>query len=48
MLDSKTRCAGFDAIEKPMTCDQAKCEAGRCLQCDLRLTLSKVKLWNEY
>lgn len=48
MLDAKTRSEGFMEIEKPFTCDQAKCEAGRCLQCDLRLTLSPVKLWNEY
>ena len=23
-------------------------EAERCLQCDLRLNLQRVKLWNEY
>lgn len=48
IMDAKQRKSGFDAIEKPLTCDQAKCEAGRCLQCDLRTTISKVKLWNEY
>ncbi|WP_029322356.1 FAD-dependent oxidoreductase [Butyrivibrio sp. AE3004] len=47
MEPAKRKC-GFDAIEKPLSCDQAKCEAGRCLQCDLRTTISKVKLWNEY
>jgi NADPH-dependent glutamate synthase beta subunit-like oxidoreductase len=30
------------------SCDQAKCEAERCLQCDLRLQLTPVKLWSEY
>ena len=48
VMDADKRKCGFDAIEKPLTCDQAKCEAGRCLQCDLRTTISKVKLWNEY
>lgn len=48
MMEPEKRKAGFDAIEKPFSCEQAKCEAERCLQCDLRTTLSKVKLWNEY
>ena len=48
LMKADMRKSGFDAIEKPLTCDQAKCEAGRCLQCDLRTTISKVKLWNEY
>ena len=30
------------------SCDQAKCEAERCLQCDLRLQFTPVKLWSEY
>ena len=30
------------------SCDQAKCEAERCLQCDLRLQFKPVKLWMEY
>ena len=48
MLSVQQRTCGFSPIEKPLTCDQAKCEAGRCLQCDLRLGLTKPKLWNEY
>lgn len=48
MISLDERCAGFTPVEKPLTCDQAKCEAGRCLQCDLRLNISNVKLWNEY
>lgn len=48
ILSVNERCTGFIPIEKPLTCDQAKCEAGRCLQCDLRLNISNVKLWNEY
>ena len=48
MISLEERCAGFTPVEKPLTCDQAKCEAGRCLQCDLRLNISNMKLWNEY
>ena len=48
VMDAEHRKAGFDPIEKAFSCDQAKCEAERCLQCDLRTTISKVKLWNEY
>lgn len=48
MISLEERCAGFTPVEKPLTCDQAKCEVGRCLQCDLRLNISNVKLWNEY
>ena len=42
------RSHGFSLVEKPFTCDAAKCEAERCLQCDLRLQLTRPKLWNEY
>jgi hypothetical protein len=48
LMGAEQRKAGFDPIEKAFSCDQAKCEAERCLQCDLRTTISKVKLWNEY
>lgn len=42
------RSSGFEPVEQPFSCEQARCEAERCLQCDLRLNLSKPKLWNEY
>lgn len=42
------RVQGFTQVEQPLTCEQAECEAGRCLQCDLRLRLTRTKLWNEY
>lgn len=48
IMDVETRSKGFDAMEKPLTCEQAQCEASRCLQCDLRTYLTKPKLWNEY
>lgn len=48
MTDVEKRVEGFEIVEKSFTCDQAQCEAGRCLQCDLRLNLTQPKLWNEY
>ena len=48
VADPKARAVCFDPVEQPFTCDAAKCEAERCLQCDLRLQLTRPKLWNEY
>lgn len=39
---------GFEPYECPFTEGEAKREASRCLQCDLRLTLERPRLWNEY
>ena len=39
---------GFEPFECPFTEDEARCEAARCLQCDLRLGITKPLLWNEY
>ena len=38
----------FEPIFTGLTCDQATCEAGRCLQCDLRVQLKKPKMWTAY
>ncbi|MEE0026643.1 MAG: FAD-dependent oxidoreductase, partial [Atopobiaceae bacterium] len=38
----------FEPFECPYTEDEATCEAARCLQCDLRLHITKPRLWNEY
>lgn len=38
----------FIPVEYPLTAEQAQCEAARCLQCDLRCDLNKVKMWTEY
>lgn len=48
VMQPDQRVQGFLPVEEPFTCEQAICEAGRCLQCDLRLQLTKPKLWNEY
>ncbi len=39
---------GYEEVESVFAYEAAKCEAERCLQCDLRLQLQKPKLWNEY
>ena len=46
--EPRERVKGFGLVEQPLTCEEARCEAERCLQCDLRLQLRKPKLWNEY
>ena len=38
----------FEPISDGFTCDQADCESGRCLQCDLRKDIRRVKMWTEY
>ncbi len=49
VVDPATRVKnGDENVYKTYTCEQARCEAQRCLQCDLRLQLETVKLWNEY
>lgn len=44
------KCPEFAGLERKQPDDRetAKCEASRCLQCDLRLDITKTKLWNEY
>ena len=42
------RTDNFEPFECPFTEEEATCEASRCLQCDLRLTLTTPRLWNEY
>lgn len=48
LLAADIRCKSFAAIEEPFTAESAQSEAARCLQCDLRLTIDRPKLWNEY
>ena len=47
-VPASERKGNFETFECPFTEDEAKCEASRCLQCDLRLTITKPRLWNEY
>ena len=38
----------FAPIHTGFTCEQGKCEASRCLQCDLRVDIKKVENFNAY
>jgi len=38
----------FLPISQGLTCAQAGCESERCLQCDLRKDITRVKVWTEY
>lgn len=48
LLDARERAKTFVTVEKTFTCQESACESSRCLQCDLRLNLTRPKLWNEY
>lgn len=48
LMDPQERKKSFAPVEQTFTGEEAKCEAGRCLQCDLRLNLTNPRLWNEY
>jgi NADPH-dependent glutamate synthase beta subunit-like oxidoreductase len=48
LMDPQERKKSFAAVEQTFTCEEAECEAGRCLQCDLRLDVTNPRLWNEY
>ncbi len=48
MAGADERRSNFDVYECPFAEDEAVAEASRCLQCDLRLTLTSPRLWNEY
>lgn len=42
------RVSCFDAMDHGFCGEAAGCEAGRCLQCDLREKLSPQKFWSDY
>lgn len=48
MLNIHERKSSFNLVEQSFGENLAKYEASRCLQCDLRLKITKPKLWNEY
>jgi hypothetical protein len=45
---AETRKCSFEVVTEGFTCDQAACESGRCLQCDLRLQIRRPRLWTEF
>lgn len=48
LLPPETRKCSFEPVSTAFPCDQASCEASRCLQCDLRKDISNVRMWTEY
>ena len=51
VVDPETRMSPeylWDKVDQNFTCEMAQCEAGRCLQCDLRVPIRKVENFNAY
>jgi len=48
LLSPELRKDNFHMVEQILTEEVATSEAKRCLQCDLRLNISKPKLWNDF
>jgi NADPH-dependent glutamate synthase beta subunit-like oxidoreductase len=48
ILESDSRKDNFCLVDLGYSEEQACCEAERCLQCDLRNQIHKVRLWNSY
>ena len=48
IIPAEKRRDNFLPISDGLTCQQAECESGRCLQCDLRKDITKVRMWTEY
>ena len=48
LRDTGARLRDGGDVYRTYSCGEANCEADRCLQCDLRLQLRRVRLWNEY
>lgn len=42
------RCKGFDLFDHGISEENICAEAGRCLQCDLRLQIARPSLWGDY
>lgn len=48
LLPVEERSRNFDVVAQVLPCESAKCEAGRCLQCDLRFQIRSSQLWNDF
>lgn len=48
VLEAEERCKSFAVMDLGFSKEVAQCEAGRCLQCDLRLKLEPQKFWGDY
>ena len=48
VYDKDERIKNFDQVDNGLSEKVALCEANRCLQCDLRNKITKVKFWVDY
>lgn len=48
LLPAAERVRAFDVMDRGYDEAQTLCEAGRCLQCDLRLQIAPQKFWSDY
>ncbi|MCF0135173.1 MAG: FAD-dependent oxidoreductase [Lachnospiraceae bacterium] len=48
MVPAEDRQNNFEIFNLGISDEDITCEAGRCLQCDLRLQISKPHLWGDY
>lgn len=48
LLPVEERSRNFDVVAQVLPSGSAKCEAGRCLQCDLRFQIRPSQLWNDF
>ena len=46
--DAEERKKDFDVSSLGFTCEEGHCEAERCLQCDLRLNVSRPHFWSDF
>ena len=44
----EVRCTSFEQMDTGFDEQTSACEAGRCLQCDLRLDIAPQKFWTDY
>ena len=47
-LDPEQRVLSFDPMDLGLPDDKAICEAGRCLQCDLRTDIAAQRFWTDF
>jgi len=48
LVPPEVRVRSFCPVERSITAEEADMEAGRCLQCDLRLGMKPEKFWSSY
>lgn len=48
LLPAQQRISCDDNVYRTYSCQEAACEAGRCLQCDLRAAIKPERKWSDY